>query len=332
MSTPTSPNPAPAAQSAAQVICPHLGLANDPQTCYWFPSTGNYCHNAIPPQPLNVDYQKHTCLTDEHNGCKIFNATRWEGAFPIEIGGPIYPKRNLPTSRNVIALGASLVVLISIVIVLYLVGVIKVPPLQASQNGPEVAILLGTTQSSDLLTRGITSTIVPESPTPIFGALFLPTRSIYIPSRTPAPAVAITPTPEANDTKTSSDPPPGPDMGTPFGPNNQFILHTVQAGESLSLIAETYQTTIEVIRASNRLIEGASVWPGTVLVLTRGETRPDSVGQFIVLLVGITTNVSSLSEDYGVSPEEIRYLNNLGTNDEVIPAGRWIIIPVMDDR
>jgi hypothetical protein len=89
---------------------------------------------------------------------------------------------------------------------------------------------------------------------------------------------------------------------------------------------------IDVIRAENLLIEGASVWLGTNLVLIRGETCPDSVEKYIALRVGITTNVSSLSEYYGVSPEEVRYLNNLGTNEEIIQAGRWIIIPATVDR
>ena len=98
-------------------------------------------------------------------------------------------------------------------------------------------------------------------------------------------------------------------------------MHTVQTGESLSLIAETYQTTIDVIRASNVLIEGASVWPGTVLIILPYETRPESVERYIAILVEKSTSVESLAEEHGSTPDQIRYLNDLG-DDGLIPSDR----------
>ena len=123
-------------------------------------------------------------------------------------------------------------------------------------------------------------------------------------------------------------PTPGPDIGTPFGPDNMFVLHTVQTGESLSSIAAAFQTTIDVIRASNVLIEGASVWPGTILVLIPGETSPEEVGKYVAIWVEANTNISELSDEYGVDAEEIRDLNNLGPIADIVPGGRWIILPV----
>jgi hypothetical protein len=119
-------------------------------------------------------------------------------------------------------------------------------------------------------------------------------------------------------------------MGTPFGAGNRFAFHTVKIGESLSLVAETYQTTVGVIQASNVLIEGASIWPGTVLVILPGEKNQDNVQKYLAILVEEPTLVTSLSLEHSILPEEFRELNSLG-EDDMIPAGRWIIVPVMGD-
>jgi LysM repeat protein len=56
-----------------------------------------------------------------------------------------------------------------------------------------------------------------------------------------------------------SYPSPEPVMETPFGPDERFMPHNVKQAESYSKIAETYQTSFEVIQETNDLIEGASL-------------------------------------------------------------------------
>jgi hypothetical protein len=116
-------------------------------------------------------------------------------------------------------------------------------------------------------------------------------------------------------------------METPFGPDDRFVLHTVKQAESYSKIAESYQTSIEVIQNTNDLIEGASLWVDTILVIMPGQTESSGVPKFRIVLLENTTSISDLAEVHGISADEVIYYNSLGSI-ESIPTGRWLIIPI----
>lgn len=94
----------------------------------------------------------------------------------------------------------------------------------------------------------------------------------------------------------------------------------------MGTLVSLYNTTNRVIEASNVLVEGASIWPGTILVIVPGEKDPAAVTRFRVVQVETPTTVSQLAEDYGVSADDLRTYNSLGEAD-LIPAGRYLIIP-----
>lgn len=59
--------------------------------------------------------------------------------------------------------------------------------------------------------------------------------------------------------------------GEPVTADSSEVLHTVQEGETLNQIAETYGVTVEALAAANHLISIQQISPGTVLVIPTQE-------------------------------------------------------------
>jgi LysM repeat protein len=177
------------------------------------------------------------------------------------------------------------------------------------------------TQAEELISSLSTST-----PLTLLG-LNSPTPAISTPvSSEPAPTNTVNSSPISPLTPTQAIPTPGPGLGTPFGPNEAYVLYQVLEGHSITAIAAEYQTTVEVIRKANNMIEGESAWPGSILVILPGQRNAEAVPNFSIILIEAPTSVTSLSDQYGIPVEEIQRINQLGV-EEMIPAGRYIILP-----
>lgn len=302
--------------------CPYLGTMDDPGTWISYPSSGNYCHLLKPTRSITLPYQQNVCLTPGHLQCKIYTKT-WAGKLPDEIG------ETEPTRRSIRWLWLLFVILLIIVIAISASlwsGLLAIPSqISAIFTSPTLAAprLTPTGQSPSVSQSEPTAT-----PTPVYTSdatlIFSkpsPTQTLAFATYTPTPTETKTPIPE------QIQPTPGPEMMTPFGPSGKYVLYTLQTGESVNNVAFTYQTTIEVIRASNMLIEGASVWPGTVLVIIPGQKDPSQVMKFTVIQLERPMKVSELADKFNVKEEDIRFHNSLG-KDDMLPIGRWLIIPV----
>jgi|Deesub1362A_J573_1020465.scaffolds.fasta_scaffold10664_2 hypothetical protein len=53
-------------------ICPHLRIADDPDTFYAYPTTLNYCGKAASPGGVSEEHQRAYCLTGDYATCAIF--------------------------------------------------------------------------------------------------------------------------------------------------------------------------------------------------------------------------------------------------------------------
>jgi LysM repeat protein len=115
---------------------------------------------------------------------------------------------------------------------------------------------------------------------------------------------------------------------TPFGPESGYLIHVVQAGESYLSIADLYGTTPAVLQGVNPTVEGASLWVGRQIVIPVGVTSLGSLPQFVVVFTTETVNINALADFYGSDPEQIRFYNQLGA-DDLVPSGRWLIIPLL---
>ena len=84
-----------------------------------------------------------------------------------------------------------------------------------------------------------------------------------------------------------------------------------------------------MIAAANDLIPDQALQPDQVIVIMPGRTDSFGIEPLLVLFLDQNATVSVLAPRYGVTPEEMRSFNDLGPG-EVIPAGRWLIMPERD--
>lgn len=297
--------------------CPYLGTQEDPGTWISYPSSGNYCHLLKPAHSITLTYQRTVCLTPGHLQCKIYSKT-WDGKIPTVIGETGIARKFI--SWRWLLIGFLVVAAILISVSLF-TGLLVIPS--------QISALFNLSPSSQP-TENSTGQRPSGTPTPtatqttteiLIFSQPSPTRALATATQTPPPTATTTPAVEQIQLT------PGPDMMTPFGPGGKYVLYTLQTGESVNNVAFMYQTTIEVIRASNTLIEGASVWPGTVLLILPGQKDPAQVMKFAVIQLERPMKVNEIADKYNVTEEEIRAHNSLG-KDDLIPAGRWLIIPV----
>jgi len=301
--------------------CPFLGLEQDSATWLAYPHPANFCHAAKPTCNLSLTYQESTCLTKEHASCPGY-INGWNGPLPEMYCGEKSSER---PARNLI-----LPALVAAFLLLTITGWFAIrqgwlPFLndEGDDAGNAMAVSLSQTQFTE-------------------NALAVPTQTRTqppVPTKTPdiqltqaALAVLNSPTPTSSPTEgltpTPAPPTPGPAFNTPFGPGEKYLLHQLLTGESLGTLVSLYNTNNRVIEASNVLISGASIWPGTVLLIVPGEKNTEALVRFRVVLLESPTAVDDLAAQYSVSAEDIRLYNSLGPGD-TIPAGRYIIIPVL---
>jgi hypothetical protein len=144
---------------------------------------------------------------------------------------------------------------------------------------------------------------------------------------TPLQTITNSPDPTITSTPTMNLPTRGPLLETPFGPDNRLVIHAVKEGEFLGRIANNYDTSVDLIIASNDLIEGANLWVGTLLVILPGLTEDKNIPKFQIIFVDSPTTIDNLTQEYSISKDELILYNSLGPLEE-IPAGRWIILPI----
>lgn len=297
--------------------CLFLGLRDDPATHFSFASSANYCHRVKPIQAVNRTYQDQFCLRESHGLCPVAKPD-WSGGLPEELKDRdrARRKRNFSWPALVVVIG---------VIALLLVTPTIFPGVLPSLTGGN------STQAPTQLAASVTVHFVSA---PVSQPSQTATRPVHTPPVSPVvilatstsrPAVTLTPAPRLEASLT-----PGPDMETYFGPENRYLLHVVQPGESLPLLAQYYQTSEEVLLASNVTTPGVTtLWAGRILVILPGQTDPQGVVKFEVIYLQEPAQLDNIAALYEVLDEEIRYYNALGPGNWV-PSDRWLIIPVIE--
>jgi hypothetical protein len=102
-SQPTSSNNLPSQRLPSG--CPFLGLREDSDTHFSTPSPGNYCHKVKPTEPIHLNHQESSCLSDAFPSCRVFSED-WRGPLPEEIRGIGSPgvrnTRSSPASVSIV--------------------------------------------------------------------------------------------------------------------------------------------------------------------------------------------------------------------------------------
>jgi LysM repeat protein len=279
-----------------------MGLRDDPQTRFGFPNLGNYCHRIKPPGLVTTEYQQAWCLSKEFPDCAVYQGIS-KDQLP---DGLIQKQESVVFNRNILlAIGLIIAALLLLALLMALIGRNRGTSREdRSQTTTAIAGLLATTPQ--------TTNTPPPSPTATSEPTLTPTW---------------TNTPTITSTNTPALPTQGPGVETLFGLNNEFLIHKVATNESLNIIALRYKTSATVINSTNELRSGASLQVDQILVIIPNQTEVSDLPVFRPLYLQQDASVEALAQKYGVSTDDLRRYNALGDGD-LIPAGRWIIIPL----
>ncbi|MBW6465968.1 MAG: LysM peptidoglycan-binding domain-containing protein [Brevefilum sp.] len=137
---------------------------------------------------------------------------------------------------------------------------------------------------------------------------------------TPQPTPSLTPTPTIVPTAT-----PGPGIKTPFGDRDyQLLIHEIQAQETLTAIANQYNTTVDVLWFINGLAFRI-VQLGDHIVVCMGCAVLPDLPPLAPMYLEEGISLSDLAAEYITSIEDLRAWNDLGAGDW-IEGGRWVVV------
>jgi LysM repeat protein len=317
-----------------ELNCPFLGMQDDSDTFFAYASPGNFCYKVKSPQPITNAHQVSCCLDSAYKKCPVFSSPENQLIISEFYKQHIFEKSS---QGKLIRIPITLLIgIITVFVVLIIsfsyfyfglnpIDKVQISSLTLTSEASEAQPQTQTSQTSvDLIAASQVTTTSFTSPVDLPTLTPIPYTPTYpVATNTTAPSA----TPTQTTVPTPSGPTPGPGLETPFGPDKRFLLHKVATGESFTKLTSKYQTTTEVLNSTNQLIEGASLWVGTVLVIMPGQTDPSDLPKFFVISIEEQTSLINISSEYGVSVDTIRYFNDLGEL-EWIPAGRWLIIPL----
>lgn len=160
-------------------------------------------------------------------------------------------------------------------------------------------------------------------------------RLMNVAPRQITPTATPTPHPTATRTPSPTPVPTATPTPTPIPP----LAHQVQRGETLSMIAVEYDTTVEDILALNPDVDPSLLQVGQVLLIPAGTATPEPTPTFdpnaptptpgpIYHVVAPGETLSSIAEQYGVSVELIRQASGLPIGNDTIVANQTLVIPV----
>ena len=106
--------------------------------------------------------------------------------------------------------------------------------------------------------------------------------------------------------------------------DENYITYTVKSGDSLWLIANRYNTTVDSIKRINNLTSN-NLSIGQVLIISEEVDIPLQPDNAIIYTVQSGDTLYKIADQYGVSGADIIELNNLGTT--VLNVGQQLLIP-----
>ena len=197
-------------------------------------------------------------------------------------------------------------------------------------NIPELKLPVSTplipTQVLDQNNRsGPRGLLLKSSPTP---------RPELSATQSPTPTL-VTPTshPTATPGKTIQPPTATPalaekvELDTRFGGEQKFVIHRVVSGESISLFATQYSSSVEVIQWANyRLAAPLQTEIQIVIPVDRTVIDPEMPAFEAYQVKSNSLQAQDLAEDLETDLDEFLYYNNLD-GDHLLPFGTWLIIP-----
>jgi hypothetical protein len=277
---------------AAASNCPFIGLRDDSRTFLAYPSTGNHCfHCRFPAVPL-LTHQEVYCLGGKHADCPVYRQDD-NKHFP-----PQFRASKSHRTAQSGSTGRLLVIFIGILL-LGLVGFIFfrkfiTPPLMIpSQTFP---------------TQTVLTTIQPS-------AMIVP------PTHSPVPTSALIPT--------TTSLPPVHSLEVPINVGDHiFIIHRVVEGQTFEMLAVTYTTTSEVIRALNPSLNPPLLANSAIVISPGLQSIDPALPTFQAYEVSeAEITIDELAQELKVDSTLLRNFNACPDNCR-LAAGDWLIIPI----
>lgn len=278
--------------------CEFLCTIDDPLVCYNFPHKNNCCKKVKKVSSVKLDHQQGFCLSGKHETCKIYQQEK-----------PKYLPRGILYSTSNYKKRAILILGFIGLFFLIMLGLT-----QSYGNGIDEApsVLNRVVRNSD--TPRVTISLAPSSTLQDS----LPTK-ITLTNPDLGPESQL-PQHQPNVTSTNA-----PGFSTPFGVNQIYVIHKIKRGESLRYIADLYGVPVDSLHGINSLLEGYPIWVDQIIIVQLGVTAgPYEKLDAIQILED--TPLELIATQYFTTIEKLIELNNLG-DSEIIPAGRWLIVP-----
>ena len=211
----------------------------------------------------------------------------------------------------------SLAILVAAISLVILAGIFINPFGILTKDPEEVPIALPQISNTPTQTQAIpTDTLIPAQP------------SIETPIDTPVPTIVPmdTGTPIPTLSPTPSFLTPGPLLGTPFGVNQQYLVHKIVLGESLPLLEARYETTQDVILTLNEVLLIYGFQPDRNIVIMPGQVDITDLEPMNAFYVEAEITLVDFATQNGVTVAELRDINNLPPGAS-LPLNRWIVYP-----
>jgi LysM repeat protein len=106
------------------------------------------------------------------------------------------------------------------------------------------------------------------------------------------------------------------------------VVHQVQAGESLYLIAKKYGVSLTALKKANQITDN-TVWAGTILKIP--STALTSAGATATHIVKSGDNLYYIARKYGIDPQLLLHANYLSDYAVLYPGQRLIIPKCLAD-
>lgn len=235
-------------------VCPHLGLEDDTATHMNFPSPANRCFNCRPSKCPDLAYQQEHCLRQSSDNCMAYQNN---GIASIRTESKAVISFSDVTWRMIMLA----------VVVLVIIGWFYFSRGVAWETWPG---------------RSFPATFYPISSTGNLMQISQSSTEITVSKTSPAPILAIASTPAFNPTTpiTASLLPVETFTALPHlhgfevtrmpvGSQLALLIHIVEYGETLDMIANKYGTTVLAIMAANYKLT-PPVWAQYLIVIPIG--------------------------------------------------------------
>lgn len=280
--------------------CPHLGLKSDPASYRNYESLHNYCYHCEPNSSINFQHQKEFCLTENHKKCSVFSQPKG-CVFPQELVG-----REVQNSSDHVKWWTRMGLFVLIVVII--IGIYFLFFRGAGK--------LQTDRSSNLLSLNQEKTFTPEAQQEeVNETKVSPNQMVssVSPTITFTPTVLPIPTSESVIHVTATL------------ENYTLVIHQIQQGESLVLLAQEHDTSPEAIIDINYGLP-TPIWEGWTLVIPDGLKDTNQLPCFEVFFLAQNMSLDEFTAQRNCNKEELKRYNDSISGD-MIQGGQWVLIP-----